>query len=132
MEFSDVVNFLEKINASNELKTGHHFLLDGNFIYCFYIKSITHYDPYTYFVGFSNPNASPVPTMTYTFNYEMELVRKIKLNRNKNSKLTNVLKSIKELISFCKNKNIENAENYDKIFEDFVNNLSNQDLLECM
>ena len=133
MEFSDIINFLEKINTSDDLKTGHHFLLDGNFIYCFFVKSMNCYDPYTYFVGFSNPNSpTPVPTMTYALNYEMELVRKIKLNKNKNGKLTNVLKSVKELINFCKNKNIENTEDYDKILEEFVNNLSNQDLLESM
>lgn len=132
MEFSEVINFLEKLNDSKELQSGYHFLIDGNFIYCFLVKSISYNDPYTYFVGFSNPQASPVPTMTYAYNYEMELINKIKLNRNENGKLKNALNSMKELMNFCKAKNLKKIEFYDEAFEEFLKNVSNKDLLESI
>jgi hypothetical protein len=131
MEFSDIINFLEKLNESEELQTGHHFLIDGNFIYCFLIKSINYYDPYSYYVGFSNPNSQPVPTMTYSYNYEMELVKKIKMTRNKNGNLTNILSPIKELINFCK-KLKNQDEIYDTILYEFLKKIPNKDLLECI
>lgn len=150
MQFSDIVDLIDKLNSNREnINVGHYFSFDANYIYCFLVKSINYdqsnfyedsFQGYPYFCQENALNIGPsnhvVLNWTIAEEYDMRILRRIKLKK-KNGKVIDLISTLKELINFCKNLKVSgdrlfSDEFCDKITEDFLGKMTNQDILECL
>lgn len=164
MEFSDVADLVNQLNSnSDQINVGYYFSFDGNYFYCFLVKGVNYNSPYTqnptapyfyqtdYFqdTGFSNnPAFGTMPlsqiTLNYTVSedYDMRILKKIKLKKNNDGKIVDLISTVRELLSYCKNlKGVGGCPGpgqtykedfFDNILEKFAKKMTNQDLLDCL
>jgi hypothetical protein len=136
MEFSEVASLISKLNSQKNICLGYHFLLDGNNIYCFFIKSIKCENPHVpyqqqYFLG---PFPASVPYLpsnsnfTCSANYEMELVKTISFKINHEGKIVGILPIIQDLIEYC--KTLKGDCDYDRVLLEFAEKIEYGEFLE--